>query len=604
LEKRTGYDPGLADAIEKAADMLRKNIGGPPRIEGLTAAATGAPDWQFENLPEGEVLARNRAICQEYASLDMHDLLLLCHKWRGTARGFVEATKRSGHYHGHVVHDAQVDKVTKILETAIAAREIEGVNRLGRCLRRPDDSHLHYALATLDELDARLRAEGALAGSSVAHDKNASSWEMSEMMYFSQAQEMVQGLVDNADLPGLLRLVRDDLVHWNDLLKHHLFAWFDDQKDGSAMGTVFKDGALLGPVGLVRPIVGVGEAYRFLELALGPDRAQALRKGFDQFHSISRQFVRFVVGYQGPREGAEYNDYQLATDDQRKRMRECVGALVQHVDLVRSWVERNPQSPQTGDTKAIKQQATPDGLALNEDGIYPYIRGRTEQADMNLIEAYAQATSSDLLANCNQMIHCIAGFTTMFGLSPDSAARMAREIDDDWLANFTRNREMVCLAAASRSIDLGPFTELATSAYSFWTGALPRKEMEDAINRLYDPGFAALFNLKCALMIEIPKVKVSATLANPPEPQTQPKEPALTEDQVAILLYLKGKNMALKQAAIVKAMHRTEKTIRKDLKVLRGHGYINRPAGTRSGDAITDKGLARLAITSTGASSA
>jgi hypothetical protein len=91
--------------------------------------------------------------------MDMNDLLLLCHKWRGMAVGFVAATKRTGHYHGHIVHDADVDKVTKILATAIAAKGIEGVSRLARCLRRPDDSHLHYALATLDELEARLRAE-------------------------------------------------------------------------------------------------------------------------------------------------------------------------------------------------------------------------------------------------------------------------------------------------------------------------------------------------------------------------------------------------------------------------------------------------------------
>lgn len=127
--------------------------------------------WQFDelpaqhdpNLPEQEVRARNQALCREYATLDMNDLLVLCHKWRSMAIGFVNATKENGHYHGHVLHDAEIEKVTRILETAIAARSIEGVNRLGRCLRRPDDGHLHHALATLDELEARLRTESAPA---------------------------------------------------------------------------------------------------------------------------------------------------------------------------------------------------------------------------------------------------------------------------------------------------------------------------------------------------------------------------------------------------------------------------------------------------------
>jgi hypothetical protein len=141
--------------------------------------------------------------------------------------------------------------------------------------------------------------------------------------------------------------------------------------------------------------------------------------------------------------------------------------------------------------------------ALEEGGLYPYLREQWEQDDAARISNFAGMTATDLLADCNRMIHCIAGFTTVFGLSPDGASRMAREIDEEWLAGFNRTDETLCLAAVSRSIDLEPFKELSRSAYSFWTGSLPRKETEDAINRLYHPGIAALFNLKRALMVQI-----------------------------------------------------------------------------------------------------
>jgi hypothetical protein len=72
---------------------------------------------------------------------------------------FIETTKLNGYYQGHIVHDEQVEYATNLLATAISQRDIQGVSRLGRCLRRPDDNHLHWALATLDELDARLCVE-------------------------------------------------------------------------------------------------------------------------------------------------------------------------------------------------------------------------------------------------------------------------------------------------------------------------------------------------------------------------------------------------------------------------------------------------------------
>lgn len=117
-------------------------------------ASSEAANWVFEDLPDGEVRARNRRLCERYGALNREDLLLLCHQWRQMATRFTEATKKAGKYHGHVVHDEKVQEVTKILETAIVARQMDGANRLSRCLRRPDDGHLHHALAALDVLEA------------------------------------------------------------------------------------------------------------------------------------------------------------------------------------------------------------------------------------------------------------------------------------------------------------------------------------------------------------------------------------------------------------------------------------------------------------------
>jgi hypothetical protein len=116
-------------------------------------------DWAFFPLPSGEVRARNEALCRAYAEMNEKDLLEISGCWRMMAEEFTQTTKQTGHYHGHIVHDDQVERITKLLETAMSGRAVDGVNRLGRCLRRPDNGHLHWALAALDELDAKLRAE-------------------------------------------------------------------------------------------------------------------------------------------------------------------------------------------------------------------------------------------------------------------------------------------------------------------------------------------------------------------------------------------------------------------------------------------------------------
>lgn len=117
--------------------------------------------WQFQDLPDGQTSAYHRELCEQYATLGCFDLLTLCGQWRELATGFTDHACRSGHHGAHVIHNAAVDRMTRLIETACADRKVEGVGRLSRCLRRPDDGHLHWALATLDELEAQLRAEAS-----------------------------------------------------------------------------------------------------------------------------------------------------------------------------------------------------------------------------------------------------------------------------------------------------------------------------------------------------------------------------------------------------------------------------------------------------------
>ena len=118
-------------------------------------------DWQFKLLDEENVRASNKKLCNDYSAMDRYDLLNISSQWRQMAIDFTEATKQTNHYHGFIVHDNEINRITKILETALSDRKINGVSTLGRCLRRPDDGHLHWALAALDELDAKLRTEAS-----------------------------------------------------------------------------------------------------------------------------------------------------------------------------------------------------------------------------------------------------------------------------------------------------------------------------------------------------------------------------------------------------------------------------------------------------------
>jgi hypothetical protein len=189
-------------------------------------------DWVFATQGNGEVKASNDALCREYVGLDENDLLEISTRWRKMAVQFTDATRHTGHYHGHVVHDDEVLRVTKLLETAVSQRDIEGVSRLGRCLRRPDDDHLHWALATLDELDAKLRAES----SNRILSERAGSQPAAALATTTQSTEAHVKKNDPLHADGLdrdevMRAIKDfrravweykDSLHWVELLSQDL----------------------------------------------------------------------------------------------------------------------------------------------------------------------------------------------------------------------------------------------------------------------------------------------------------------------------------------------------------------------------------------------
>jgi len=127
------------------------------------------------------------------------------------------------------------------------------------------------------------------------------------------------------------------------------------------------------------------------------------------------------------------------------------------------------------------------------------------KATDTLIDAYAKRGPRGLLADCEQMILCIAGFDGVFTMSPAQAVELSRNLDDDWLSGFNRTFELLCLAGADRGIDLQQFKQLALSTYSFWQGCVPMKEMESIQRRLFVPCISAMYDLKRALIVECGK---------------------------------------------------------------------------------------------------
>ncbi|MBI5865821.1 MAG: hypothetical protein HZB38_15220 [Planctomycetes bacterium] len=170
--------------------------------------------------------------------------------------------------------------------------------------------------------------------------------------------------------------------------------------------------------------------------------------------------------------------------------------------------------PKPGDAGGSASVPT-NGEAPGDNPIGAWLSARRQLEDARLIGEYAQATPGSLLAQCNRMIDCIAGFDTVFLCSAAQAEQQAKSLDNDWLVGFKRVLEILLLAAVSRKIDLGQFKELARTVYSFWTGLLDSAAAAAALQGLFSPGIAQLFDLKRALMIELAQVSGEDSTRDP-----------------------------------------------------------------------------------------
>lgn len=144
---------------------------------------------------------------------------------------------------------------------------------------------------------------------------------------------------------------------------------------------------------------------------------------------------------------------------------------------------------------------------FDDNPLFQFIWDTQMTATDTLIDVYAKRDPRGLLADCDRMLQCIAGFDGVFTMSPAQAVELRRNLDDDWLSGFNRTFELLCLAGTDRSIDLEPFKKLALSTYSFWQGGVPMKEMEDTQKRLFAPCISALYDLKRALIVECGKLR-------------------------------------------------------------------------------------------------
>jgi len=140
--------------------------------------------------------------------------------------------------------------------------------------------------------------------------------------------------------------------------------------------------------------------------------------------------------------------------------------------------------------------------AADGNPLYQFIWDAQNEATNSQINGYAECHPRDLLAHCDRMIHCLSGFDSVFLMSLSFALEQRRGLDDEWLDGFNSTFELLCLAGAERDIDLDPFKELAIATYSFWKDAIPVREMEGTLRRLYHPGIAALHDLKRRLIVE------------------------------------------------------------------------------------------------------
>ncbi|MCC7293480.1 MAG: TIR domain-containing protein [Phycisphaerales bacterium] len=151
-------------------------------------------------------------------------------------------------------------------------------------------------------------------------------------------------------------------------------------------------------------------------------------------------------------------------------------------------------------------QATSDMQQADEHDANPLYEllhaAEIEQTD-EIIDAYAAHGPRELLADCTRMVECLAGFDTVFLMSPTSAAEQARGLNAEWLAGFQRTNELLCLAATGRGIELTAHKDVASAAYAYWTGLASAKETESTLREHFISASRELFNLKRALIIEV-----------------------------------------------------------------------------------------------------
>jgi hypothetical protein len=100
--------------------------------------------------------------------------------------------------------------------------------------------------------------------------------------------------------------------------------------------------------------------------------------------------------------------------------------------------------------KLLEACCQPEMWPKPDNVLSAYFRASAKQQDDSLIVGFTHANAEGPLAQCNQMIQCIAGFDTVFLLSPQSAAEQAQQIDDEWLRGFNHTHEMLCLAATAQ----------------------------------------------------------------------------------------------------------------------------------------------------------
>ena len=178
-------------------------------------------------------------------------------------------------------------------------------------------------------------------------------------------------------------------------------------------------------------------------------------------------------------------------------------------------------------------------MAEIENPLYAFIVEREAEQNETLIREYAKCGPTQLLAHCERMILCLAGFDTVFLLSPSTASHQLGLIDDEWLNGFDRASELLCVAAMERKIEVSAFRSLASAARAFWTRLAEPETTRNDLTALYQPGMAALNDLKRALMVESARTLpttlncdeslIERLSAGPDDVELSPREMALLE---------------------------------------------------------------------------